>query len=245
MKLNQIQNKKLEEEKKEEQVEAINEEEEKKVDHQDTSSKDIQKPTKKKRILGTADYMAPEVIKGDPADALSDFWSVGIIAYEFLTGNLPFNDDSPVLIFNNILNKEIEWPETCESEEPEPGKIHPTALDFIQKLLVKEPSERLGEKHGIQELKNHPFLRDVNWGNLINEVAPWLPGGKDGDAANFPNAKSEDYDHMKQIIQEETQADYDNIRQEANQRAQALKQAKLERNQANEEELEAIMEIEE
>ena len=53
------------------------------------------KPEKKKRILGTADYMAPEVIKGEDTNYLLDFWSLGIIGYEFLTGNLPFNDDSP------------------------------------------------------------------------------------------------------------------------------------------------------
>jgi len=64
--------------------------------------------------LGTADYMAPEVVKGEDVNYLLDFWSLGIIGYEFLTGNLPFNDDSPELIFQNILNKEIIWPEIGE-----------------------------------------------------------------------------------------------------------------------------------
>ena len=66
--------------------------------------------------MGTADYMAPEVILGKPTDYTLDFWSLGIIGYEFLTGNLPFNDDSPELIFQNILNKEIQWPESGEDE---------------------------------------------------------------------------------------------------------------------------------
>ena len=43
--------------------------------------------------------MAPEVIKGQDVNYLLDFWSLGIIAYEFFTGNLPFNDDSPKKIF--------------------------------------------------------------------------------------------------------------------------------------------------
>ena len=51
--------------------------------------------TKKPRILGTADYMAPEVIKGESVNYLLDFWSLGVIGYEFLTGNLPFNDETP------------------------------------------------------------------------------------------------------------------------------------------------------
>ena len=60
------------------------------------------KTKKKNRILGTADYMAPEVIKGEDVTYRLDFWSLGIIGYEFFTGNLPFNDDSPERIFFNI-----------------------------------------------------------------------------------------------------------------------------------------------
>ena len=46
--------------------------------------------------------MAPEVIKGEDVSKMLDFWSLGIIGYEFFTGNLPFNDDSPEKIFENI-----------------------------------------------------------------------------------------------------------------------------------------------
>ena len=49
---------------------------------------------KKYRIVGTADYMAPEVILGHDVSTLMDFWSLGIIAYEFMTGDLPFNCES-------------------------------------------------------------------------------------------------------------------------------------------------------
>ena len=63
------------------------------------------KPKKKtkNKILGTADYIAPEVLKGDEHTRMLDFWSLGVIMYEFMTGSLPFNDDSPDLIFKNIL----------------------------------------------------------------------------------------------------------------------------------------------
>ena len=60
--------------------------------------------------------MAPEVIKGEDANYLLDFWALGILGYEFLTGNLPFNANSPDLIFQNILNQEVEYPEDGEEE---------------------------------------------------------------------------------------------------------------------------------
>ena len=66
--------------------------------------------------MGTADYMAPEVILGREVNCLVDFWSLGIIGYEFFTGNLPFNDDSPEEIFVNVLNKQIDWPEAGDED---------------------------------------------------------------------------------------------------------------------------------
>ena len=85
------------------------------------------KKEKKNRILGTADYMAPEVIKGEEVNYMLDFWSLGIIAYEFMTGNLPFNDESWEKIRDHILHQEIEWPEAGTGE----NQFDPVALDFL------------------------------------------------------------------------------------------------------------------
>lgn len=63
------------------------------------------------RILGTADYIAPELIENKVVSVyLLDFWSLGVMAYEFLTGNLPFNSLKQEEIFLNVLNKEIHLP---------------------------------------------------------------------------------------------------------------------------------------
>ncbi len=54
-----------------------------------------------------------------------------MIGFEFLTGYLPFNDETPEKIFNNILFKPIEWPEVGFGQ----GQMHPYAKDFLEKLL--------------------------------------------------------------------------------------------------------------
>lgn len=63
------------------------------------------------RIIGTPDYIAPEIVNGSGSlsSPCIDWWSVGVILFEFLTGIPPFNDDSPEKIFENISNLKIEW----------------------------------------------------------------------------------------------------------------------------------------
>jgi len=160
-------------------------------------------PTEKKpkpRILGTADYMAPEVILAQDVNYMLDFWSLGVIGYEFLTGNLPFNDDSPELIFKNIISKEIEWPPVGDED----GQVNATALDFLKKLIVRDQKERLGAKNGIQDIKDHPFFADVDWKNLIKEPVPWVPVGKDNDIGNFPKAATGVDTELAMIMEEES-----------------------------------------
>ena len=84
--------------------------------------------------------MAPEVIKGEEHSFVVDFWSVGVIAYEFLTGSLPFNDDTADKVFKRILRKELKWPDIGEEE----GQITPEAFDFMNRLMELDPKKRLG-----------------------------------------------------------------------------------------------------
>eukprot|EP00330_Aristerostoma_sp_ATCC50986_P012139 CAMPEP_0114596692 /NCGR_PEP_ID=MMETSP0125-20121206/18827_1 /TAXON_ID=485358 ORGANISM="Aristerostoma sp., Strain ATCC 50986" /NCGR_SAMPLE_ID=MMETSP0125 /ASSEMBLY_ACC=CAM_ASM_000245 /LENGTH=124 /DNA_ID=CAMNT_0001800207 /DNA_START=1025 /DNA_END=1395 /DNA_ORIENTATION=+ len=91
-----------------------------------------------KRIVGTPDYMAPEIIKlEDCSNKAIDFWSLGVILYEMLVGIPPFNDESVKLIHQNILNNKIEW--DYYSEDGTPFEINPDAVDLIKKLLNPNP----------------------------------------------------------------------------------------------------------
>jgi serine/threonine protein kinase len=111
-------------------------------------------------VVGTPDYLSPEILLGTGHGTPADWWSLGIILYEFLTGVPPFNDDTPEQIFQNILKAEIEWPKT--------GEISPEARDLISKLTVRDPKKRLGS-NGVDEIKKHPFFKDVDWSTLLEK----------------------------------------------------------------------------
>ena len=112
----------------------------------------------KPAVIGTPAYIAPEVLQGEPHTFRLDFWSLGVIVYEFLTGGLPFNDDSPEKIFKNIMARDIKYPEIGYEE----NQISPEAHSFMERLMCMDPYKRLGS-NGIQEVKDHPFLKKIKW----------------------------------------------------------------------------------
>lgn len=65
---------------------------------------------KKARIIGTPDYIAPEILKGLEHGKMVDWWSLGVMIYEFLCSVPPFNADTVDEVFDNILHHEIAWP---------------------------------------------------------------------------------------------------------------------------------------
>ena len=152
---------------------------------------------KKNRCVGTADYIAPEVIKGQAHTFRLDFWSLGIIVYELLTGSLPFNADSPEQIFRNALARHIEYPPIGTED----GQITPEAHSFIEALLQPEPYQRLGS-NGIQEIKDHPFFDGLDWDTVMTQQAPFLPVGRDIDTIYFPKANDKD-DDIRAIIDDQ------------------------------------------
>ena len=96
----------------------------------------------KKRLsskVGTPDYLAPEVILGQGHGKEVDWWSLGVILYEFLLGFPPFNADSVSEIFENIVSLNICWPDI-------PEELSYEAYDLISKLLVLDPAERIAVK---------------------------------------------------------------------------------------------------
>eukprot|EP01105_Mastigella_eilhardi_P004200 TRINITY_DN1557_c0_g1_i4.p1 TRINITY_DN1557_c0_g1~~TRINITY_DN1557_c0_g1_i4.p1 ORF type:complete len:808 (+),score=112.48 TRINITY_DN1557_c0_g1_i4:3034-5457(+) len=125
--------------------------------------------------VGTPDYLAPEVLLGVGHGPEVDWWALGVITYEFLTGCPPFNGDTVQDIFENVLNKRITWPDD----------MSPEARSLIDGLLMTSPNERLGYQ-GAQQVKEHPFFSSVNWGTLLLQPAPFKPKvSNDSDTSAF------------------------------------------------------------
>lgn len=128
--------------------------------HKNSSKGSIHRSSLKKsnmhRIIGTPDYIAPEILKGeDFNNPSSDFWSLGVMLFEFTTGSLPFNDDTIEKIFDNILHMRIPW-DDIQIGEGEDCLSERTA-DLIKKLLEPDPKRRLN----VLEIKKHPFFEGI------------------------------------------------------------------------------------
>ncbi|MEA2338458.1 MAG: eukaryotic-like serine/threonine-protein kinase, partial [Thermoanaerobaculia bacterium] len=88
------------------------------------------------RMFGTLHYLAPEQIRGLPADPRTDLFSIGVIFFQMATGQLPFNADAPLMVLEKIRDAE---PEPFVARDP----AFPTAATkIIGKLLKKDPSNR-------------------------------------------------------------------------------------------------------
>ena len=117
------------------------------------------------KIVGTPDYIAPEILTDVQLDddnftgPSMDWWSIGVILFEFLTGIPPFNDDEIDKIFQNIINHRIPWDQLEIGNEE--GQITQEAFDLINRLLNPNPELRLGTR-SVDDIKKHPFFKGIN-----------------------------------------------------------------------------------
>ncbi|XP_054876900.1 serine/threonine-protein kinase greatwall [Poeciliopsis prolifica] len=130
-------------------------------------------------ILGTPDYLAPELLLGKPHDYMVDWWALGVCLFEFLTGVPPFNDETPQLVFQNILNRDIPWP---EGEEELPVN----SRNAIEILLTMDVTKRAG----LKELKRHPLFDGLDWDNLQNQPMPFIPQPEDETDTSYFEARN-------------------------------------------------------
>ena len=114
-------------------------------------------------FVGTEEYIPPETIRGLPHDCSADWWTLGIFTYEILYGRSPFLGERREETFSNILSKPLRFP-----LQPE---VEPSVQSFIAELLQRDPSQRLGSKHGAEDVKASAFLECVDWRRIRDRPA--------------------------------------------------------------------------
>nr|AML77624.1 putative LOV domain-containing protein [Ignatius tetrasporus] len=119
-------------------------------------------------FVGTEEYLAPEVINAQGHGAAVDWWSFGILIHELVYGYTPFRGSRRDETFENILSKQVTFP-----AKP---SVSSDCQDLIAKLLVKNPTERLGYHMGAEEVKAHPFFSSINWALIRQSTPPYVPG---------------------------------------------------------------------
>ncbi|XP_065862714.1 serine/threonine-protein kinase D6PK-like [Euphorbia lathyris] len=118
-------------------------------------------------FVGTHEYLAPEIIKGEGHGSAVDWWTFGIFLYELLFGKTPFKGSGNRATLFNVVGQPLRFPES--------PVVSFSARDLIRGLLVKEPQHRLAYKRGATEVKQHPFFEGVNWALIRCASPPEIP----------------------------------------------------------------------
>ncbi|CAN6204843.1 unnamed protein product [Urochloa humidicola] len=124
-------------------------------------------------FVGTEEYVAPEVVRGDGHEFAVDWWALGVLVYEMSQGRTPFRGRSRKETFRNVLLREPELSAEARRRWPE-------LADLVSGLLEKDPARRLGFAGGADEVRAHPFFAGVAW-DLLGEVSrpPYIPPSAD------------------------------------------------------------------
>lgn len=127
-------------------------------------AKQFDESTRSNSMCGTLEYMSPEIVQGRGHDKAADWWSVGILMYEMLTGKPPFRGGNRQKIQEKIVKDKIKLPGFLSSE----------AHSLLKGLLQKESSRRLGSGvGGGDEIKSHNWFKSINWKKLESrEIKP-------------------------------------------------------------------------
>ncbi|KAE9621519.1 putative protein kinase AGC-RSK-2 family [Lupinus albus] len=132
-------------------------------------------------FVGTHEYLAPEIIKGEGHGSAVDWWTYGIFLYELLHGTTPFKGAGYKATLFNVVGQPLRFPETPQ--------VSAVARDLIRGLLVKEPQKRIAYKRGATEIKQHPFFEGVNWALVRSATPPHIP-----ETIDFSKYASKDKD---------------------------------------------------
>ena len=132
-------------------------------------------------LCGTPEYLAPEILLNKGHGKPVDWWTLGIIIYEMLSGIDTFSDDDPMSIYQKILKGKIKFPRNFDKN----------AKSIVKHLLIADLTKRYGNlKNGVNDIKNHRWFAGLDWQRLAQKGIdmPYKPNVKNaGDTSNFPH----------------------------------------------------------
>jgi serine/threonine protein kinase len=131
-------------------------------------------------FCGSPEYMSPEMLKGQGHSKLVDFYCLGTLLYEMLTGFPPFYDKDLHKMYRKILNDRLIIADFISN----PAKT------LLEGLLKKDPEQRLGKDKGVIEIMNHPWLKNIDFEKYKEKLIqpPFIP---DLYSSNIDKAYSE------------------------------------------------------
>ena len=145
-------------------------------------------------FCGTLDYMAPEVIIRKQYDCAVDLWSMGVLVYEMLYGDIPFSGDNEEEQLKKILKGLPTFPPT----------ISCNGASLISKLLILNPIERIGYSptEGVTQFRSHPFFDGLDWDSVEDrQIIP----------EHMPESNSEHFNELREVKIKLTNIEKDNL----------------------------------
>merc|ERR1711874_728580 len=118
-------------------------------------------------FCGTPSYLPPEVICNMQYGRPVDWWGLGVVLYELLTGQLPFYHEEKKKMYRLIVTEKVLYPRIVSAE----------ARELISKLLTKNPDRRLGSLTDAEEVMEQPFFAAIDWSDLKKKriIPPFKP----------------------------------------------------------------------
>lgn len=148
-------------------------------------------------LAGTPEYLAPEILADKGHTKAIDWWSVGILLFEMLTGRPPFtNKERNIVEIKRMI---------LENKPKFPSYFSKNAIDIIRRFLDNDPSKRLGVR-SINDVKQHPFFEGVHWQSLLEyKIQPpvFTRSNQNANTKAEHNKKSEEHEEYTTSINDQ------------------------------------------